>query len=150
MPLFRPKERQTVESLACLTYSNPFDSEFVERQRTILGSDYVPPGAVWSLRAEAQTGDSSLNELGAMSERLARDTRERLLKGRSATTRWYHPATATTGIHHLRAAGRTRENPIVEPAGPALRDGRKREVGPRRRGTGKPGGTAGTSLVPAE
>ncbi len=49
MPLFRANERNTVESIARLTYCNPFDAEFIERERSILGSDYVPHGAVWSL-----------------------------------------------------------------------------------------------------
>ena len=86
MPLFRSKERQTIESLARLTYCNPFDPEFIERERSILGADYVPHGAVWSLRAEGYTGNPALEQLGAISERVARDTRERLLQPGSATT----------------------------------------------------------------
>ena len=85
MPLFRSKERHTIESLARLTYCNPFDPEFIERERSILGSDYVPHGAVWSLRAEPQTENPALEQLAAISERVARDTRERLLGPGSAT-----------------------------------------------------------------
>jgi transcriptional regulator with AAA-type ATPase domain len=86
MPLFRSDERQTIESLAALTYCNPFDSEFIERERSILGSDYVPHGAVWNLRAEPSAENSALEQLAAISERVARDTRERLVRSRSATT----------------------------------------------------------------
>ncbi len=86
MPLFRSKERQAVEALARLTYCNPFDPEFIEKERSILGSDYVPHGAVWSLRAETQAQNSAPGQLAALAERVARDTRERLLRDGSATT----------------------------------------------------------------
>ena len=85
MPLFRSKEHQSIESLARLTYCNPFDPEFIEQERSILGSDYVPHGAVWSLRAEPDAENPALAQLAAVSERVARDTRARLLRSASAT-----------------------------------------------------------------
>ena len=85
MPLFRSQDRQAIESLAGLTYCNPFDAEFIERQRAILGPDFVPQGSVWSLRAEPQAGTTALEQVGAIAERVARDTRERLLQPGSAT-----------------------------------------------------------------
>ena len=85
MSLFRSEERETIESLARLTYCNPFDPEFIERERSILGSDYVPHGAVWSLRAEPHAENPALEQLAAISERVARDTRARLLRPGSAT-----------------------------------------------------------------
>ncbi len=86
MTLFGSKDRQTVGSLARLTYSNPFDPEFIERERSILGADYVPHGAVWSLRTDQNDENTSLEQLAAISERVARDARERLVRSRSATT----------------------------------------------------------------
>ena len=86
MPLFRSKDRQIIESLARLTYCNPFAPEFIELERSILGSDYVPHGAVWNLRAEPNAESSALEQLAAISERVARDTRERLLRRGRATT----------------------------------------------------------------
>ena len=82
MPLFRSKDRQTIESLAALTYCNPFDPEFIEQERSILGSDYVPHGTVWSLGED----NPAVEQLAAISERVARDTRERLLRLGSATS----------------------------------------------------------------
>ena len=82
MPLFQSKDRQTIESLAALTYCNPFDPEFIEQERSILGSDYVPHGTVWSLGED----NPAVEQLAAISERVARDTRERLLRLGSATT----------------------------------------------------------------
>ena len=74
-----------VESLARLAYINPFGSEFIEIERSVLGADYVPHGLVWSL----ETGyleNPSLKKLVSVSEHVARSTRERLLRSRSATT----------------------------------------------------------------
>jgi hypothetical protein len=85
MPLFRSEERQTIESLARLTYCNPFESGFIEQEGSILGSDYVPHGTVWSLRAEPEADNSALEQLAIISERVARDTRERLLRAGSAS-----------------------------------------------------------------
>ncbi len=85
MSLFLQKERRTVESLARLAYSNPFDSAFIEIQRSILGADSVPHGAVWSLEAGYQ-GNPALEKLACVAERVARDARERLLRQGSATT----------------------------------------------------------------
>ena len=85
MPLFRSKERQTIESLARLTYCNPFDPEFIERERSTLGSAYVSHGAVWNMRAETDAENPALQQLAAISERVAKDTRERLLRYRNAT-----------------------------------------------------------------
>ncbi len=86
MPLFRSTERRTIESLARLTYSNPFDPEFIERERAILGAAYVPHGAVWNLRAEPTAQNPALAQLAAVAERVARDTRERLVQQKTATT----------------------------------------------------------------
>ncbi len=83
MPLFRPDERQSIEALARLTHCNPFDPEFIDLERTVLGAQYVPHGAVWSLRPDAE--NPAMKQLGAVSERVARDIRERLLRSRSAT-----------------------------------------------------------------
>jgi hypothetical protein len=86
MPLFRANERNAVESIARLTYCNPLDAEFTERERSILGSDYVPHGAVWSLRAETYPENPALAQLAVISERIAGDTRARLLRGASANS----------------------------------------------------------------
>lgn len=75
MPLFHPQERQTVESLAGLTYCNPFDPEFIDQERAILGSDAVARGAVWSLRAEPQAGIPALEQTGDIAERVAGEAR---------------------------------------------------------------------------
>ena len=85
LPLFRGTERRTVEALARLAYTNPFGSEFVEIERTVLGADYVPHGLVWSLEAGYQ-GNPALEQLVPVSERVARNARESLLGSRSATT----------------------------------------------------------------
>lgn len=85
MPLFPHDERQAVESLARLAYSNPFGSDFIEIERSVLGADYVPHGLVWSLEAGYQ-GNPALEKLASVSERIVRSTRQRLLRSRSATT----------------------------------------------------------------
>ncbi len=86
MPLFESSERQTIESLARLTYCNPFDAEFVAQEQSILGPEYVSHGTVWSLRAEPTEENPAQAQLAVVSEQVARDSRERLLKRRSATT----------------------------------------------------------------
>ena len=85
MPLFRSKERRTIDALARLTYCNPFDAEFIERERSILGSDYVPHGTVWNLRAAPHPENPALDQLAAISERVAGGTRDRLLRHGTAT-----------------------------------------------------------------
>ena len=82
---FGRRERRTVDSLARLAYTNPFSSEFVEIERSVLGADHVPQALVWSLEAGYQ-GNPALEPLVSVSERVARDARERLLGSRSATT----------------------------------------------------------------
>ena len=84
MPLFPSAERHTIESLARLTYCNPFDPEFIERERAILGTDYVPHGAVWNLRAEPDRENPAQDQLAAAAERVAGGARERLLESGSA------------------------------------------------------------------
>ena len=86
MSLFQPEERRLAESLARLAYSNPFGSEFIELERSILGADYVPHGAVWSLEAGYER-NPALEKLLSLSERVAGEARERLLRSRSATTK---------------------------------------------------------------
>ena len=71
--------------LARLACSNPFDAEFIEIERSILGPDQVPRGAVWSLQAGYQ-GNPALEKLASLAERVARDARDRLLRSRSAST----------------------------------------------------------------
>ena len=83
VPLFRADERHAVESLARLAYCNPFEPELIERERSILGADYVPAGPVWSLRPHAQ--NTAREQLGAIAERVAQRTRRLLLRRRSAT-----------------------------------------------------------------
>ncbi len=78
MPLFPSEERGRVDALAALTYGNPFDPAFVEREREILGDDYEPHGTVWSYRVGP--GDAAvMSKLGAVAERLVDDARVRLL-----------------------------------------------------------------------
>ena len=85
MSLFPQKARRTAELLARLACSNPFDSEFVEIERSILGADHVPHGPVWSLEAGYQ-GNPALEKLASVAEGVARDARQRLLRSGSATT----------------------------------------------------------------
>ena len=86
MPLFRAHERHVVESLARLAYCNPFEPERIERERLILGADYVPDRPVWSLRAAPHAKSPALEQLAAIAERVAQDTRAPLvLQHRSAT-----------------------------------------------------------------
>ena len=84
MSLFPPKARRTAELLARLACSNPFDAEFIEIERSILGADSVSRGAVWSLEAGYQ-GHPALEKLASVAERVASDARERLLRSGSAT-----------------------------------------------------------------
>ncbi|MEO2197470.1 MAG: hypothetical protein ABGY72_15460 [bacterium] len=46
MPLFLPEERPIAEALAGLTYANPFQSEFLARQRDVLDPDHASEVAV--------------------------------------------------------------------------------------------------------
>ena len=84
MSLFGSQERRTVEALARLAYTNPFGSEFVDIERSVLGPDQAPQRLVWSLEAGYQ-GNPALEQLVSASERVARDVRARLLRSRSAT-----------------------------------------------------------------
>ena len=85
MPLFRSEDRHAVESLARLSYCNPFEPEFIRQQSSILGADHVPDAAVWSLQAYPQAENPVLGRLVAVAERVAEETRTRLLDRRSAT-----------------------------------------------------------------
>ena len=85
MSLFRAEERRAIESLARLADCNPFSPAFVEGERTILGPDHTPAGAVWSLRTEPGAESSALAKVGIVAERMARDARERLLRRRDTT-----------------------------------------------------------------
>jgi len=42
LSLFGSQERRTVEALARLAYTNPFGSEFVDIERSVLGPDQAP------------------------------------------------------------------------------------------------------------
>ena len=85
MALFPQQARRSAELLARLACSNPFDAEFIEIERSLLGADQVPRGAVWSLEA-GYRGNPALGKLAAVAERVARDARQRLLRSGSATT----------------------------------------------------------------
>jgi len=47
MALFPTDERRAIASLARVAYCNPFDPSFVEGERAVLSSEYVPHGAIW-------------------------------------------------------------------------------------------------------
>ena len=70
MALFPQKARRSAELLARLAHSNPFDAEFIEIERLILGADHVPHGAVWSLEA-GYRGNPALEKLASVAERVA-------------------------------------------------------------------------------
>ena len=84
MSLFRAEERRAIESLARLADCNPFSPAFVEGERTILGPDHTPAGAVWSLRTEPGAENSALARIGVVAERAARGARDHLLRRRIA------------------------------------------------------------------
>ncbi len=85
MPIFRPEERQVVESLGRLADCNPFVPEFVDWERSVLGAGHEPEGEVWSHRAAGAGESPAFAKLGAVAERVARRAREQLLRSKAAT-----------------------------------------------------------------
>ena len=80
MPLFKPGERESANTLSRLAYCNPFLPERVEWERVALGSEFVPTDAVWSVRAEAKPSYPNIDKLATLAEGLASRLRERLLR----------------------------------------------------------------------
>lgn len=79
MSLFTPTERDTADALSRLAFCNPFLPERVERERVVLGRDFVPTDAVWSIRAEGNLENPNIGRLGVIAEAMASKIRGRLM-----------------------------------------------------------------------
>src|SRR5437867_9254461 len=74
-------ERAFASAIARLAHANPFLPERVEYERIALGSEFVPAGPVWSVRADRAVQNPNVRLLGERTAALVERLRERLAAG---------------------------------------------------------------------
>lgn len=78
-------ERAQLQAISDVTYCNPFLPEYPERQRVVLGDDFLESQALWNMRGDDI--DAPLVEpttIAARVEPLVNTLRQRLIQGRPA------------------------------------------------------------------
>ncbi|HEX6811241.1 MAG TPA: sigma 54-interacting transcriptional regulator [Planctomycetota bacterium] len=77
--LWKPAERRTLETLAKLSYSNPFLPERIDCERELLGDAYQKTELAWNLWPGLEQDDANVAAVCARADALAASLRERLL-----------------------------------------------------------------------
>src|SRR5262245_17460353 len=85
MGLFTSQTRAGAEALSRLSYANPFLPERIACEREVLGGDFVPATAVWSVRADRDVHNPTVERLAARALTVATAARERLASRAEAT-----------------------------------------------------------------
>ncbi|MCA8952938.1 MAG: sigma-54-dependent Fis family transcriptional regulator [Planctomycetes bacterium] len=81
MALFDADALPRARRLSQLVYCNPFLSERIEHERSVLGADFDEATADWNLHADWPTPLPNIERLAAISVALADAARERLTRG---------------------------------------------------------------------
>jgi len=113
IPLFLPEERPIAEDLAGLAYANPFQSEFLTRQRDVLGPDHASEVAVWSHQNQTPDLASGQHDAARVAAGLVDSVRDRRRPSSSLSC-------SVTAKGPLRARCRT----VVDGSRRVLRKGR--------------------------
>lgn len=86
MALMTASERAFARAVSHVNYANPFLPDRMEAEREALGTAFVDPGPVWSLRDESEDVERpNLEELRARIGALAERLREALVRGVAAS-----------------------------------------------------------------
>jgi sigma-54 specific flagellar transcriptional regulator A len=83
MPLFAPPDRQFLEAVALVAFSNPFLPERIEFERAALGDEYQPgTDRVWSRRSDAEESQPNVERLAARAAAIVEAARDSLARGK--------------------------------------------------------------------
>ena len=77
MPILTAEEIAFAEAVGALTYCNPFLPERIEAEKAAAGSDFVPHGNVWSVKAGDDREAPNIRTISARTEETTRALRER-------------------------------------------------------------------------
>jgi transcriptional regulator with AAA-type ATPase domain len=86
MPLFSTADRQFLESVSRVAFSNPFLPERIEFERAALGDEYQPgSGRVWSRRSDVEETQPNVERLSARATAIVDLARESLVADKRAS-----------------------------------------------------------------
>jgi DNA-binding NtrC family response regulator len=93
MPFLTNNERVLLQTMAALSYCNPFLPERLDHERTILGSEFIEGEPVWSMKVDAPDAPrANATRVAERIETLLSVLRDRLERGATTTEqelRWY-------------------------------------------------------------